>query len=106
MKRLATVESVIEADKDDFRHTTYAEVHLRTMGHSRLTPRGVTFADRTHGSVRASHGDRITVILETERDAETIKKLLRIAEEVENDDDNDLRNSPFDCDTICNVHYR
>ena len=109
MKKLVTLESVIEADADDWQSTTYAEVHLRTMGHGRLPPRGVTFPDKTHGAVTSSHGDRMTVLLETERDAATIAKLVNIANAEDGADidaDNDCANSAFASDMLCNVHYR
>ena len=110
MKKLVTLESVIEPDADGWQqHTTYAEVHLRTMTHGRLPPRGVTFPDKTYGAVTSSHCDRMTVLLETERDADTIAKLVNIAnaeDDADIDAENDCHNSPFTHDMFCNVHYR
>ena len=109
MKRLVTVESVIQpdADPDSWQQVAHAEVHLRTSGHKKLPPRAVTFPGGTVGNVTHADQDRFTVLLRADTHADLIANLARVAEPDDNDNsENPVANSMLDGDIWCNVHYR
>lgn len=109
MKRLVTVDDVIQPDPDDgsgYPAVRYAEVRLSTCGHKKLPPRAVTFPDGTVGNVTDSHQSDMTVKLRADQHADVIANLALLAADPPVTTGNPLANSEFPGDMWCQVHYR